>query len=325
MNERGRRVVEVISIATIFSLLFSYPIYFLVLNNSLDIKHETNRWAIFWGIDGNKIALEIENESDWEEMQENWREVQKKTDPEYHMYIYGKVVSYDNSWGFRLDPSTAVSYLSPIYLLSKSRNTIENIANNLNSTLSYTYAIYFKTIKFYNSEYAGVIPLSIDIIGIGVTILLIGLYFYFKRERIMFAKIKEALLITKEIPEGITFTELSQNVGFEQKRIERLISKTNLKEELGLNITDNQIEFKEIIFARRIRQVEEQLKDITQLTSDQITLEYFSKLAQFKNDLEEALVYYKDTSNIEQYTQIETKLEIITDLLESISLDAINK
>jgi hypothetical protein len=325
MNERGRRILEIISLVVIFSLLFGYPIYFLTLNNSLDIKHKTNRWAIFWDEDGSKIALEIENDSDWEEMQENWDEVRKKTDPEYHMYIYGKVVPYDNSWGFRLDPSTAVSFLSPIGAWSKSRNTIENIANNLNSTLSYTYAIYFKTIRFYNSEYAGVIPLIIDMILTGVVILLIGLHFYFKRERNMLTKIKEALLIAKEIPEGITLTELSQNVGLEQKRIERLISKNNLKGDLGLHITNDCIEFKEIIYKKRIRQVEEQLKDITQLTSDQITLEYFSKLAQFKNDLEEALVYYKDTSNIEQQMQIEIQLEVIIDLLESISLDAINK
>ncbi|MHA1186786.1 MAG: hypothetical protein ACTSSK_07920, partial [Candidatus Heimdallarchaeota archaeon] len=146
-----------------------------------------------------------------------------------------------------------------------------------------------------------------------------------KRERNMLAKIKEAVLNAKEIPEGITFTELSQNVGLKQKRIERLISKNNLKGDLGLHITNDCIEFKEIIYKKRISQINEQLKGITQLTSDQITLEHFSKLAQFKNDLEEALVYYKDTSNIKQQTQIEIQLEVITKLLENISLDTINK
>jgi len=141
----------------------------------------------------------------------------------------------------------------------------------------------------------------------------------------MLAKIKEAVLNAKEIPEGITYTKLSQNVGLKQKRIERLISKNNLKEDLGLCITNNQIEFKERIFTQRIKQVEEKLKGITQLTSDQITLEHFSKLAQFKNNLEEALIYYKDTSNIDQQIRIETKIEVITDLLESIPLEVISK
>jgi len=323
MNKRGRRIVEIISIVTIFSLLLGYPIYFFVLNNSLDIKHETNRWALIVDTEGSKLAIEAVNSSVWERIVLNYQEFK---DYDYPMVITSEgIVPYNNSWQFRIDPNT-VKFLYG--LIKGPTHTIKQLASNLDYYLNDHFgyiAIYIDSINFYYSKNAVTIPFTIDLIVTSVAILLVGVYFYFKRERNMLTKIKEALLIAKEIPEGITLTELSQNVGLEQKRIERLISKTNLKEELGLCIADSQIEFKERIFARRIRQVEEQLKNITKLTSDQITLDHFSKLAQFKNDLEEALVYYKDTSNVEQQTQIETKLEIITDLLESISLDTINK
>ncbi|MHA1308771.1 MAG: hypothetical protein ACTSO7_16685 [Candidatus Heimdallarchaeota archaeon] len=323
MNERSKKIIEIISLVIIFSLLFGYPIYFLVLNNSLDIKHETNRWALIVDTEGSKLAIEAVNSSVWERIVSNYQEFK---DYDYPMVITCEgIVPYNNSWGFRIDPKT-VKFLYG--LIRGSTHTIKQLASNLDYYLNDHFgyiAIYIDSINFYYSKNAGTIPFTIDLIVTGVAILLVGVYFYFKREGNLSVKIKEALLIAKDNPEGISFTGLSQNVGLEQKRIERLVSKNNLKGDLGLHITNDCIEFKEIIYKKRISQIDEQLKDITQLTSDQITLEHFSKLAQFKNDLEEALVYYKDTSDIEKQTQINVMVEIINDLLESIPLERINK
>ncbi|MHA1186555.1 MAG: hypothetical protein ACTSSK_06705 [Candidatus Heimdallarchaeota archaeon] len=267
--------------------------------------------------------MEIEDDAVWEEMQESWDEVQKKTDPELHMYIYGKVVPYNNSWGFRLDPLTTISYLSPISAWSKSRNTIENVANNLSSALSHTYAFYFKNIRFYNSEYAGVFPFLIDMIITGAVIILFSLYFLVRRERKLSTKIKEELLNTKEMPEGITFIMLSQKVGLKQQRIEHLLTKNNLKENMGLHIADELIRFKDLMYSQSIDHVEEQMKGILQLSIRKLTADHFSKLSQLKKDLEEALSYFKSVSNLEKQKQIDIKLKVITDLLDSITLESI--
>jgi hypothetical protein len=154
----------------------------------------------------------------------------------------------------------------------------------------------------------------------GVSILLFSLYFYFKRERRLATKIKEELLITKKSPEGISFTDLSQKIGLKEKRIKSLIHKRNLVEDLGLQITDDKIKFKAVIYSKSINQIEDQLPYFTQLSNDQLTLDHYSQLFQFKTDLEEALVYFsKDSSNVTKQTQIEATLEVITDLLESIT------
>ncbi|MHA1187930.1 MAG: hypothetical protein ACTSXA_11130 [Candidatus Heimdallarchaeota archaeon] len=318
MIER-RKIIEIISIVTIFSLLLGYPIYFFVLNNSPQIKHETNQWMLIRDNDGNKIAVEAINSSLWDSLTMFYQEHENEGEP---MSILGVVVSFDNSWQFRLNPST----ISMGYGFWKMETyTISEISANLESHLSTTVAIYFTTIQFNNFKNTGMIPFIIDMIVSVVSLLLSSIYFFFKRERNMLAKIKEALLIAKKNPEGITFTKLSQNLGLEQKRIERLISKNNLKEDLDLWITDNQIEFKERIFSQRILQIEEQLRNITHLSHNQLSQENYSKLFQFKKDLEEALIHFRDISDEKKQTQINAMVEIINDLLESIPLERINK
>jgi len=325
MKERKRKILELFASIVILTLFFGYPTYFFVLNYSPDTKHETNRWAIFEDTDGDKIALEVDDDNIWDEIQENWKEVRKITDPELHMYISGVVVSYDNSWGFRLDPSTVSSTLLQIDLWSKSRSTIEHIATYLNGTLSNDYDIHITTIRFYNSEYVGVIPFIIDLIVTGVSLLLFSLYFYFKWERKLSETIKDELLNTKETPKGITFTTLSQKTDMKQQRIKHLMNKYNLKDDLGLQINEDQIQFRELIYSKSISKIDEQLAIINQLSHDQLTLEHFSKLSKFKNDLEAALAFFKNSFNIEKQIQIETKIKVITDLLDSITLEVINK
>ncbi|MGC9778313.1 MAG: hypothetical protein HZR80_03635 [Candidatus Heimdallarchaeota archaeon] len=315
MKERGK-IIELFSVLVILTLLFGYPTYFFISNNSEDIKHETNRWAIIKDYDGNQLAVDASNRSIWEEIRKDY-----ETNPGSPMFIYGMVVSYDNSWQFRLEPSTVISFIGNI---KGPSYTIIEIANNLELHLSKWRAIRIKSIRFFNFKYAGIIGLTFDMTLSIISIILFSLYLFSKRKRRIYEKIKEALLVAKETPEGISFTLLSQKVDLKQKRIEQLINKRNLKEDLGLQITDDRIQFKDLIYSKSICQIEEQLNNFLQLSPNHLTLEHYSKLFQFKNDLDEALLYFtKDSSNVEKQNQIETKIEVITNLLESITLDAI--
>jgi len=312
---KGQRTLGILSLVVVVLLFFGYPTYFFIINNSPEIKHETNRWMLIRDNDGNKIAFETINSSLWDSLTMSYQEYENEGEP---MSILGVVVSYDNSWQFRLDPST----ISMGYGFWKMETyTISEITTNLELHLSTTVAIYFASIQFNNFKNTGMIPFIVDMIVSVVSILLFSLYFFFKRERNLSAKIKETLLGAKENPEGISFALLSQNVGLKQKQIEKLIQKRNLEEDLGLQITNDRIEFKELIYSKKINRIEEELKDIIQLTSDQLTPEHFSMLFQFKTDLEEALVYYKTASDKEQQYQINTKLEVITEFQDSIKLE----
>ncbi len=311
----NRKVPKLIFIVVIIGLLFGYPTYFFILNNSEDIKHETNSWAIIKDYDGNQLAVDASNRSIWEEFRKDY-----EMNPGSHIFIYGMVVSYDNSWQFRFEPSTVFSFIGNI---KGPSYTIIEIANNLEWHLSEWLVISIKSIRFFEHKYAGIIVLIFDMTVSIVSIIMFGLYLFSERERI-YEKIKEALLVSKETPEGISFTLLSQKVDLKQKRIEHLINKKSLKEELNLQITDDRIQFKDLIYSKSICQIEEQLNNILRLSHNQLTHEHYSKLFQFKNDLNEALLYFtKDSSNVEKQNQIEKKIEVITNLLDSITLDDI--
>jgi len=71
-----------------------------------------------------------------------------------------------------------------------------------------------------------------------------------------------------------------------------------------------------LIYTQSIKQIEEELPNIHQISTNQLTFEHFGKLS-----LEH---FSKDPTNITKQTQIKTTLEIISELLESITLDAIN-
>ena len=318
MKEIRRKTLEIITLVAILLLLFCFPTYFFIFNNSPQIKHETNRWMLIRDNDGNKIAVEAINSSLWDSLKMFYHEYENEGEP---MSILGVVVSYDNSWQFRLNPST----ISMGYGFWKMETyTISEITTNLESHLSTTVAIYFTTIQFNNFKNTGLIPFIIDMIVSVVSLLLFSIYLVFKRERNLSAKIKEILLDAKEYPEGISFSLLSQNVGLKQQRILHLLSKNNLKKNLGLQITDDLIQFKEMIYSQNFRQIEEQLNTFLQLAQNQLTLDHYGQLSQFKTGLEEALVYFsKNSSNIAKQTQIEIKLAVITNLLDSITLDAI--
>ncbi len=314
MNERRRKIVELFSLVVILLLFFGYPTYFFILNYSLDIKHETNRWMMISDNDGNKIAVEAINISLWDELASFYQLYQNSGE---QISIWGVITSYNNTWQFRLAPETLYFRLG---IFPSMVYPINEIADNLEMHLSTKIGFYVNSIQFINFRYAGVIPFIIDMVVTGVSILLFSLYFYFKRERRLATKIKEELLITKKSPEGISFTDLSQKIGLKEKRIKSLIHKRNLVEDLGLQITDDKIKFKAVIYSKSINQIEDQLPYFTQLSNDQLTLDHYSQLFQFKTDLEEALVYFsKDSSNVTKQTQIEATLEVITDLLESIT------
>jgi len=311
----NRKVPKLIFIVVIIGLLFGYPTYFLFFNLSNDIKHENNRWVLVKDSDGNQLAVEVLNSDIWEELRNDY-----KTNLSSSMFIQGIVIPYDNSWQFRFDPSTVSSIIGDVRVI---HYTILEIANNLESHLSSLTVIKIESIKFFKYNYAGAIGLTIDITLSIVSIIMFSLYLFLEREKRIYEKIKETLLVSKEIPEGITFTLLSQKVNLKQKRLEKLINKKNLKEELSLQITDDHIQFKDLIYSKSICQIEEQLNNILRLSHNQLTHEHYSKLFQLKNDLDEALLYFKDSSNLEKQNQIEIKIEGITNLLDSITLDDI--
>ncbi|MHA1354808.1 MAG: hypothetical protein ACTSR1_06520 [Candidatus Heimdallarchaeota archaeon] len=320
MKEKKRRILEIISLIIIVSLLFGYPTYFFVFNNSPDIKHETNQWMLIRDNDGNKIAVEAINSSLWDSLTMFYQEHKNDGEP---LSFKGVVVSYENSWQFRLDPSTIYMGLG---FWKMETYTINEITSNLELYLSTTVAIYFTAIQFNSYKNTGVIPFSIDMIITGVSVLLFGIFLFFKRERTLTTKIKETLLAAKENPDGISFSLLSQNVGLKQQRIKHLLAKNNLKENLNLQITNDLIQFKEMIYSQSIHQIKELLPNILQLAQDKLTIDHYGQLSQFKTDLEDALVYFsKNSSNLIKETQIKTTLVVITDLLDSITLDSITE
>ena len=315
MNER-RKIIELFSLFIILILLFGYPTYFFIFNSSEDIKHETNRWAIIEDYDGNQLAVDAPNRSIWEELRKDWKELRK----DYDMLIFGVIVSYDNSWHFRLEPST-LGLCGLGGIIREQTYSIIEIANNLDEHLSRLVLIEVKSMQFFNFRNAGMFVLIVDMIVTIVSIILFSLYLFSKRERRRYEKIKGELLAAKETQGETSFTLLSQKANLKQKRLERLINTRNLKEELGLQITDDRIQFKDLIYSKSIYQIEEQLNTILQVSQYQLTLEHYSKLFQFKNDLNEAFFHFKASSNVEKQKQIETKIEVITNLLDSITLD----
>ncbi len=312
MKKRGR-LIELFSLVVIITLLFGYPTYFFILNSSEDINHETNSWAIVEDFDGNKLAVDLFNRSIREELRNDYR-----TNPSSRMFIYGFIESYDNTWQFRFRPSTVSSVTGDSRI---SYNTILEIANNLDRHLSISTAIRIKSIRFYNSYYAGIIILSIDVIISIISILTFSWYLFSKRAKRRYEKIKKVLLIAKETPGKISFTLLSEKVDLKHKRLEHLINKKNLKEDLGLQITDDCIQFKDLIYSKSVCQIEEQLNNFLQVSHSQLSLEHYGKLFQLQTNLNEALSYYVVRSNFEKQKQIEAKIEVIANLLDSISLD----
>ncbi len=314
MKER-RKIIALFSLFVILVLLFGFPTYFLIINNSEDIKHETNRWAIIEDIDGNQLAVDMSNSSIWEQIRKVY-----ETNLSSHIFIYGIVVSYDNSWQFRLEPSTVFACKTN-YIRMPPRTIIE-IRNNLEWHLSMMTVIRIESIRFFNCKYAGMIALVIDLIVSIVSIITFSLYLMFTNKmQKQYEKTKGVLLIAKETQGEISFAQLSQKVNLKQKRLEGLIEKKKLKEDLGLQITDEYIQFKDLIYSKSISQIEEQLNNFFRLPHNQLTLEHYSKLFQFKTELNEALMYFKDSSNMEKQRQIESKIEVIANLLDSITLD----
>ena len=316
MNERGRRTVEIISIVVIFSLLLGFPIYFIILNNSPDIKHETTRWAIIEDNLGNRLAIEPENTDVWEEFVEYNK-------PILYAYVKGIVVPYENLWQFRFEPSTiSIQNVSSRYLNAN----IQYIASNLDHLLFNEFGVNIEKIEIFEHKYYGIIGFSVDLVILILAIPIFSFYLVFRNKtQKRYELIKNSILEVKDDLEGISLAMLSQKVDLQQKQVEQLIKKSNLAVEFDLLITDDRIQFKELIYSQSIKQIEEELPNIHQISTNQLTLEHFSKLSQFKADLEEALEYFsKDPTNIAKQTQIKTTLEIISELLESITLDAIN-
>ncbi len=225
--KKRRKIIELFSLFVILILLFGFPTYVLITNNSEDIKHETNRWAIIEDYDGNQLAIDAFNSSIWNELRKDWKELRKDsgTNLSAPMFIFGLVVSYDNSWQFRFEPSTVSSTIG--YIKEPSYTIIE-IANNLEWHLSQRIPIEIESIRFFNFQNAGMVILIIDVIVSIVSIITFSLYLFSKRERRRYKTIKEALLVAKETPEEISFALLSQKVDLKQKQIEHLIKKKNL-------------------------------------------------------------------------------------------------
>ncbi len=309
-------VYTILFIILISGLLFGYPTYFLIYNSSIDIKHETSQWAIVEDDDGNQLAVDVNNSSVWY----NLRESYNKRSDDSNIFIIGLVISYTNSWHFRFDPST-ISYgignISP-----EKYYSINETSKNLDAFLSEWIAIKVKSMNFFNYKYVGIIELIINLTLLIATLLLSSFYLLSKRERGIIDNIKEALVLVKDSPEGISFTLLSQKVAVNQKRLVRLINSRNLQDELGLLITNDRIQFKDSFYSIRVCQIEEQLNTILQLSHNQITQEHYSKLFQFETELKKALLFFsKKSSNSEKKMEIEAKIVMTTNLLDSITLD----
>ncbi|MHA1187929.1 MAG: hypothetical protein ACTSSK_13835, partial [Candidatus Heimdallarchaeota archaeon] len=196
MKER-QKILAIVSIIVILLLFFGYPTYFLIFNNSPDIKHETNRWMLIRDNDGNKIAVEAINSNLWDELITFYQMYENSGNP---LSIWGVITSYNNTWQFRLDPATLYFRLG---IFPSMVYSINEISDNLEMHLSTKIGFYVNSIQFINVRYAGVIPFIIDMIVSVVSLLLFSIYLVLKRERNMLAKIKEAVLNAKEIPEGI--------------------------------------------------------------------------------------------------------------------------
>ena len=210
MKEIRRRII-LFSLVVIFTLLFCFPTYFFIIKITEDIKHETINWIIVEDYDGNQLAVDPLNISMWNSLRLFY-----KTNAEYdiHWILIGVIVSYDNSWQFRLEPSTVYLVKGPI---KGQTYSINGIANNLEEHLSNNTPISIYSMRFFRGNYIGIIVLIFDVIVVIAAIILLSLYLFTKREKRISEKIKEALLGAKETSEGIPFALLSQKTGLKQK------------------------------------------------------------------------------------------------------------
>jgi len=309
------KIIKICFILVILLLIFGYPTYFFILNNSKDIKHETNRWAIANDIEGNLIAIEVSNSSLWEELQFDY-----ELNLDSEICIIGLIIAYNNLWGFRLEPSTV--HLESPY--SRSSATILEIANSLDYYLSSQYGIKLYSMRFFENKYTGITVLIVDLTVSIITIALFSYYLVLENEKRKYKRIKKALLLSNENPDDTTIERLSQQVEFDRKYIIKTLIKKGLKDDLGLLISDEHIQFKDIVYKKVICQVEENLKNFQQLSQNPLTLEDYSKFLQFNKMIDEALVYYRqDVSKIEELNKINTMIEMITTLINNFSIDNI--
>ena len=313
----NKKEIKIIFVIVILLLLFVYPTFFLFGNFSKDIKHETTRWAVIEDYNGNQLAIEPENTTIWEEIVE----FRKNESHMYVGYLTGLIVPYDNFWQFRFEPSTITVHWSISSRSSDAR--IIYVANNLDSLLYQEFGINVVSISFPEQEYNGIIGLVIDLAFSLVAILIFSFYLVFtNKSQKQYELVKRTILSVKDNPTGISFDILKQKVDLDQKRVEQIISNRNLKEELGLQITDDHIQFKDQLYSKRVNEIEEQVNDFHQLPHSDLTLESYSELVQLTNDLDDALLYYeKDLSNLDKIDHIRKLKENLTHLLDTISFD----
>lgn len=297
------------------------PFYNTLNEQQEDIKHDTSRWAIIVDKEGSRIAIEAANKSIWDEMVANYKEYEDSDFSE--MTIFGGIVRYNNSWKFRIDPKEVTYHYT---LIKGPTHRIKQLSENLEYYLEYTgyIAIYLESIEFHYTKNIGTIPLIINMTEIGIAILLFSLYIYFRKEITDYDAINDVLRVAKTIPQEDSFTLIKQKTGLRQKRIEQIIKKIDQKEESMQKITNEQIKSKELIHLKNIKRIDEQLKEITLLTSGQITPERFSTLLTINKKLMDAQKYCKENVNKELQHQIEMQLEIVTELLDYIKLEDLN-
>ncbi|HUU88153.1 MAG TPA: hypothetical protein VMX17_10425, partial [Candidatus Glassbacteria bacterium] len=182
-------------------------------------------------------------------------------------------------------------------------------------------AFYLESIEFYYTKNIGLIPFIFNVIQVGIVIPLFSMYFYFRRKKMDYETIKEALIVAKTFPNGVSYSHITQRTGLNRKQIEKILQENNLEEDLGLEIKGESLQFKEIKYTKNNVRIEKQFKDIIQMSSRQLTPKQYSSMFRIKKNLEEMLEYYKEIYDKEKEYLIERQIEVITELIENIKLE----
>ena len=293
------------------ALTFVLVVLSIVLNTNNKLAHDSSKWAVIKDTNGDQIAFETTNEVYWDVLK---RAAGKTKDSNY--FAFGKLIYYDNFWGYRIDPVTAYIFNVSDDSTISNIQTISDLADDPSNYLNLDIAIPIENISVFYQKYRYLIFLEIELgifFALGLTYFLIDGISRYKEEGKFWSlpERKEEIVVETPLEVVRRRRELSE------KELELRINELIRKAVNGIDVIEKQVLFPDVI------------EDEATLNAMDVIEEFVSSKYEFNygnyvilneaiDTLKAALVVATARNIIDD---LEKYIQIATDILHSFKLE----
>ncbi len=307
MNRDIAKIVGSVLLAVTIGL----GILAITLNSNDKLSHDGSKWAVIHDANGDQIAIETSKDIYWDLIKYAARHTK---DGGY--LAFGKLIYYDNHWGYRIDPVTAYIFRSSNETTVVNSHTIANLSLHAEDYLNREVAIPIEKISVFFQKYRYLIFLEINLgifAALGITYFVLTTMSNLSEER-------RLRMVLEESQENGTYVPLEvvkEEVDLTEKELIAKIEYLIRKENINVKVSE-----KKVIFPDKIDDEDtiSALELIEEFVSNKYEFNYgnYILLSEAIDTLKVALEV-ATSRNVKD--DLQRYLQIATDILHSFKLE----